>query len=172
MCHVSQIDVFDEGKYHILLTKIAFWIIAHSWFSLHFVFPPFRHVLYFRAYSSIRSVRINAANYVPVEHIQNEDCCYILGQFMSKRIMCCIKPGLHAKRDEVEGEEEREKIKCICIYRQNRQGLWPVTWRRKDAPWQRKPQLSWLQPKSGHESQRGSVPRQTDWETDRPSVAQ
>jgi len=26
-----------------------------------------------------------------------------------------------------------------------------------------KPQVSWIQPKSGHESQRGSTPRRTDW---------
>jgi len=32
------------------------------------------------------------------------------------------------------------------------------------------PQLSYLQPKSNQDSQRGSMPRQIDWPTDRPSV--
>jgi hypothetical protein len=52
-----------------------------------------------------------------------------------------------------------------------RQGLWLITIQtrpldRNDAPWQTKPQLSWLQPKSGHESRMVSTPRLTDWPTD------
>jgi hypothetical protein len=42
---------------------------------------------------------------------------------------------------------------------------------REDAPWQTKPQLSWLQPECGDDSQKGSTPRRTDWLTDQPSVA-
>jgi len=44
---------------------------------------------------------------------------------------------------------------------------------REDTPWQTKPQLYWLHPKSGHESWRGlntKTDRQADRPTDRPSV--
>jgi hypothetical protein len=39
----------------------------------------------------------------------------------------------------------------------------PVLSIRKDTPWQAKPQLSWLQPKSGYEFQRVSKQRRTAW---------
>jgi len=68
-----------------------------------------------------------------------------------------------------EKKESKENIKMYtCIYCQHRKGLWPVTRQtrppvREDAPRQTKLQLSWLRPTSCHESQRGSMPRWTDW---------
>jgi hypothetical protein len=88
---------------------------------------------------------------------------------------------------------ERRKIKtkmfiknskCTYVYiAWHRQRLWPVTWQtlplvRENAPRQTKQQLSWLQPKSGHESRRGLDTKTdwlsdwlTDWLTDRPIVS-
>jgi hypothetical protein len=54
--------------------------------------------------------------------------------------------------------------------------MWPVAWqtpssRQRERPRRMKPQLSWLQPKSGHESRSSSTSRQADWLTDRPTVS-
>jgi hypothetical protein len=54
--------------------------------------------------------------------------------------------------------------KCTYVYIAKECDLLQDRPIREDAPWQ-KPQLSWLQPKSGHESYRGSVPRWTYWPT-------
>jgi len=35
--------------------------------------------------------------------------------------------------------------------------------RQGERPTTNKPQMSWLQPKPGHESRRGSTPRRRDW---------
>jgi hypothetical protein len=55
-------------------------------------------------------------------------------------------------------------VACYTIDPSSRQGGRPMI----------KSQLSWLQPKLGHESRRSSTPGRTDWliQTDRPSVVQ
>jgi len=72
------------------------------------------------------------------------------------------------RRWRIREAKRREKKVCVCVYRQHRQWLWPLKWQnrpdvREVAPQQIIQQLSWLQPKSGHESQRDSLPRRTDW---------
>jgi hypothetical protein len=106
-----------------------------------------------------------------------------LGSIWAISIFCSTKPGLtcltftQTRHINIQKEEEEKTKKLkrknktkmlinkqlkmyICTYRMTdpstRQGEYPKT----------KPQLSWLKPKFGHETQRGSMPRRLDWHSD------
>jgi hypothetical protein len=105
------------------------------------------------------------------------DWGYVLGQYMNIKHNLLYKTwaaGLRRWRllKKRQNAKETCKIKHTYIhtYIANTDKDWPVTIQthpptREDAPWQTRSQLSWLQPKSGHESRRGSVPRLTDWQS-------
>jgi len=91
--------------------------------------------------------------------------------------MCYTKPGLtgvvwcvYTQSDVIL--KKLPKINMyICIYNWHRQGFWPVTGQispvdRKNASWQTKPLLSWLQQKSGHQSRWGHEAK-NEWLTNR-----
>jgi hypothetical protein len=103
------------------------------------------------------------------------DCDYVLGQYMNSKINL-LYITLTADLRRCRSLKKRYyakityKIKSTYVYIDNthtrtvtcyktdpssRQGVRPMT--------DKIPQLSWLQPKSGHESLRGSMPRRTDW---------